>query len=241
MHAVIKLFSAILTTAYLLLIGSNAMAEDIRQRPVPDPGKKLQEFGYTATIASQMLSGARDDLWARVPSRGWTNDTYALKNRMYTALGGSGFDDALANVVINVCKAHARDPRHCVIYMSAVSCAESSCGASWKAASIQNNIFGLNIPGQTFSSRTAAVKDWVVRYNNKWFTANEGYFYSYCQATYYCGVGKDYDVYFFYSDNAAKPSTSRYCMSEIQPNGSKIDGYCPNGYRNAKSAYLNVR
>ena len=161
---------------------------------------------------------------------------------MFGALGSTGFDEPMANVIINMCKVYARDPRHCVIYASSVACAESSCGASWKAPTINNNIFGLNINGISFASRTAAAKDWIKgRYNNNWFTANEGYFYNFCKDSYYCGVGADNDVYFFYSDNPKKPANSRYCMSEFQPDGTKIDGYCPNGYKNAKTAYLNIR
>lgn len=101
MHVFNKLFSTLFATALLLLMSSHASAQNMRLRALPDPIQRLQEFGYTASIANQMKTGSRDDLWARVPSAGWTNETYNLRNKMFTALGGSGFDDAMANVIIN--------------------------------------------------------------------------------------------------------------------------------------------
>lgn len=232
----------IITCLIFVLFGivvNLAKAGDVRLQPKPNQFANLISFGYSDVDAQAMISGSRDDLWALVPSKGWSNETYQLKSKMYSALPSGGFDDPMANVIINMCKASARDPRHCVIFASAVACAESSCAATWVAASHGNNIFGMTTPN-SFVSRTAATRDWINKYNDYWFTANEGFHYSYCKGPYYCGVGADYDVYGFYSNIPNKPPVFNYCLSEKQPDGSLLN-YCKNGYASAKTAYLRLR
>ncbi|MBQ0946197.1 hypothetical protein KAK07_22850 [Ideonella sp. 4Y16] len=215
-----------------------AMAGDIRKTPLPDPATSIKQFGYSATQNSSLLNSA-SSLWAQVPPASWTANTYTLRSKMALALGSTGVDTALANVIINVCKVYARDPQHCVIYTTAVACAESSCGDPSLAPAIQNNIFGLHSGQMSYSSRTEAVKYWITKgYNSTWYTANEGYFYGYCAQTYFCARGVDYSTYFFYSNVVNMPPTSHYCMSEA---GSNISGYCPKGYNNSSLAYYRVR
>lgn len=218
----------------------SASAYDIRLTPAPDPAVSIKQFGYTAAQNTGMLNGTMDYLWAQVPPKSWSTSTYALRTRMSTALVSAGMDQALSNVVINMCKVYARDPYHCTVYATSVSCAESSCGEPTRAAAASNNIFGLTYGQTTFKTRTEAVKYWVSgSYKTSWYTANEGYFYSYCKSSYFCQAGVDYNVYFFYSNVKDMPPTSHYCMSEPgSPGGS---GYCPTGYANANTAYSRVR
>lgn len=166
-----KIVTHLVFVVFAFVTGT-VMASDIRLKAKPNQAANLISFGYSATVAQAMISGSRDDLWALVPSKGWSNETYQLKSKMYTALPSGGFDDPMANVIINMCKASARDPKHCVIFASAVACAESSCAATWVASGHGNNIYGMTTPN-SFSSRTTATRDWINKYNDFWYTANE--------------------------------------------------------------------
>jgi hypothetical protein len=137
---------------------------DMRSVSPPDPYARAIEFGYSETETRAMLSGERNDLWALVPKKTWTTQTHQLRDRMKSALETTGMDEALANVVINVCKVYARDPHHCVVFASAVACAESSCGQKFDPKN--NSIFGVRAGLKSvYATRTLAVRDWVLRYN----------------------------------------------------------------------------
>ncbi|MEP7010185.1 MAG: hypothetical protein ABJC13_07665 [Acidobacteriota bacterium] len=241
----------ILAFSILLIAASSphASALDIRTTPLPSvtAATVSTQFGYTTAQAKGMLDLTQKELWSLVPPNptAWTTSTYALRTRMNTALGTQGFDSPLANVIINSCKVYARDARHCVIFASAVACAESSCGQTYSTSAYA--IFGLkdsNSQPIKYSSRTHAVIDWVKRYNVSWFVADEGYFYGFCKkygSTFlpHCdNVGTDYYANYFYSNKKGRYPASNYCGSE---SGSSTPGYCPNGFANSKAAYLKVK
>ena len=226
----------------LFIFSAIAEAYDIRNTPLPDPTVTIKQFGYSNAISQAMITGTRDDLWSVAPSSpsmGWTSTTFNIRDRMRGALGNTGFDIAMANVIINMCKVYAKDARHCIAYASAVACAESGCG---------NTKYGTNVFGNRylkFPTRTAAARNWIIdSYRYYWYTANEGYYYGFCNKTkypYHCDVNVDYDTLMFYSDNKAKPADLNYCADEIQSNGVHLYGYCPQGHGASKTAYLRVR
>lgn len=228
----------------LLLFSALGEAQDIRNTPLPNPYVTIKQFGYSDAVSHSMISGTTegDKLWSvapSYPSKGWTSATFILRDRMKTALWTTGFDEPMANVIINMCKVFARDARHCITYATAVACAESACG---------NTAYGPNVFGNrygTFATRTAAARNWIIeKYGVYWYTANEGYYYNFCNKSvypYHCDVGFDYDTLMFYSDNPKKPPETRYCLDEKQSNGTIVYNYCPNGHNASKAAYLAVR
>ncbi len=223
---------------------------NIRCTALPDSQTSINILGtFSATQRNGMLSTTPNShwtLWSQEPPipNSWTASTYDLRRRMTRALSATGFDIPLANVIINACKVYARDPYHCVVYASAVACAESSCGQSYNPS--VNTIFGVRAASKpTYVSRTEAVLDWVRRYNNHWFTANEGKFYGFCRwpspGTGFLpscnNAGNEFDTKFFYSNVPGKAPMSNYCLSE---SGSPAPT-CPNGYANSRTAYFNVK
>ena len=211
---------------------------DIRTVPLPVPTKSIQSFGYSAATSSSMLSNSSDSRWAARPPLGWTVSTDALRSRMTQAITSTyGMPAGLATTVINMCKVYARDPYHCVVYASAVMCAESTCGNI-----SSNGIFGVQI--QNPSTKTEAVFKWIQTYNQYWYSANEGYHYGFCKYPNpsaghlkYCdNSGSDFATAFFYSYVPTLMPFSHYCLTE-----SGSGNYCPNGYNNSKAAYLRVR
>lgn len=225
---------------------------DIRRTALPDPKTSIKSLGvYSEAQRVGMLNTKSNSywtLWSEVPPipNSWTRETYALRDRMAQALkpAKTGIDRPLANVIINVCKVYARDPRHCVIYTSAVVCAESSCGQNYDSK--KNTIFGVrdNLK-PSYVSRTEAVLDWVRRYNTWWYTANEGKFYGFCcfpnPTTGFLpscdNNDTEFDTKFFYSNVNKKAPMSNYCLSE----DGATPPMCPNGYKNSRVAYLNVK
>lgn len=229
-----------------------AQGRNIRCTAKPDPKVSIKALGvYSDAQQAGMLSTTSNSnwtLWSQEPPmpNSWTSATYSLRNRMAAALKPSttGIDKQLANVIINVCKVYARDPYHCVVYASAVVCAESSCGQSYNSKT--NTIFGVrdNLKS-SYVSRTEAVLDWVRRYNEYWYTANEGKLYGYCRypnpGTGFLPAcdnsGNEFDTKFFYSNVQGKAPVSNYCLSEV----GAVPPTCPNGYKNSRTAYLNVK
>jgi hypothetical protein len=212
--------------------------QDIRSVPLPLPASSIQSFGYSAAINSEMLANPSDLRWAARPPLSWTPSTDALRSRMTQAISSTyGMPAGLATTVINMCKVYARDPYHCVVYASAVMCAESTCGNIFS-----NGIFGVQISNP--STKSEAIFKWIQTYNQKWYSANEGYHYGFCKYPNpsaghlkYCdNSGNDFSTAFFYSYVPTLMPFSHYCLSE-----SGSGTYCPNGYNNSKVAYLRVR
>lgn len=139
----------------------------------------------------------------------WTKATYELKNKMVK----QGMDEDLAKVIINECKAKAKDPRHCVVTASFISSAESSMGNSLDKC---NNVFWVT--GVCAKTRTEAVKDWVTRYNKYWY--------------------KTKGPHEFYSNTPKRIPRTYYCMSE---HSSGAEGYCPNGFNHASDSYAQFK
>lgn len=212
---------------------------DIRSVPLPNTTTVLGSFGLNNTAVAQMMSNASDSRWAQRPAKGWSSSTDLMKGRMLAAINSrpTGMESGLANVVLNMCKAYARDPYHCALYATAVMCAESSCGQA-------SNLFGRQ--AAVGSTKSQTVRDWIAVYNSDWYSANEGYHYKFCKypnpakgfAKYCDSVGTDYSTRFFYSDNPALKPFSAYCTSELS---SHSPSSCPNGLRNSSAAYLRVR
>ena len=134
-----------------------------------------------------------------VENKTWTPNAYAIRAKMEKI----GFDRPLANVIINECKAYAKDPVHCIITASFIATAESSAGQNLTSC---KNVFGIT--GGCYATRTEAVKVWVQKYVKFWFRRP--------------------DPSHFYSSTPKHKPASRYCMSE---HSSGVSGYCPNGAR----------
>lgn len=246
-----KVFFTAAGLSLVTLISTGVKAGyDIRTVPVPNSSSVLVGFGYNSTVAAQMLAEADHKNWAVRPTKGWTAATDAMRARMMAAIkvepkGPVGVDGSLAAVVINMCKATARDPYHCALYVTAVMCAESSCGQA-----DTTNIFGRQavLP----KTKNQAVKAWLAEYNDSkptqgWYVANEGYHYGYCRVPNpsgfdkYCdNRGTDFGPRFFYSDSTTLRSYSTYCTSE-KGTGYSHPTSCPNGLKNSTAAYLRVR
>jgi len=114
-------FSNIIGIVFTLFVTSSALAVDMRQTPLPDNFSRASPLGYSSADVIALFNGTKKQLWTLVPPKGCTNSTYILRDRMFVALGRIGFDQALANVIINVCKVYARDPLHCLVYASAAA------------------------------------------------------------------------------------------------------------------------
>lgn len=122
------------------------------------------------------------------------------------------FNPDLAYHIVWSCKNNAKDPVHCIKWLSAVSMSESSGG--WHC-NHKYNCFGIGRGNMKFNSFEEGTNDWVTRYNKYWYTANTSAF--------------------FYGYSADKPANSRYCMDEVQTNGKIVYGWCPMGKATAQS------
>jgi hypothetical protein len=176
----------------------------IRKTQVLDSSVNLKNMGYSAREVEKMLAlkwqgqaAAEDTAWGG--KRGWAKSTTQIYSNMLKT--NWRFNEQGARVVINVCKAFARDPQHCIVMLGSVACAESSCANPTVLREGQGNnknFFGLRPGGVTafFPSFSSATKCWVTAefcapyidnqapkktYNQAWFVANEGFFYGYCE------------------------------------------------------------
>ncbi|KAF7773849.1 hypothetical protein PCIT_a0184 [Pseudoalteromonas citrea] len=247
-------------------IATDSLAGNIRNTPKPDVNARLSEMGFSSTEITKMRKYEKNDtntdsgmrnfqdtsLWQ--DTRGFSNSTWSLFNVMRNVLNNVGYSSKQAKTMLNACKAYARDAQHCVVFMASVGCAESGCG-DIRYIGQNKNIFGMTGIGNNsnYMSEQQAILDWVKRYNNTWYTANEGSsdWYSFCRydgrntwlyAPGLCKVsGKLQDVGMrnFYNNIRGKYPTYEYCMSET---GSEYSGqgYCPNGLTNSTVAYDNM-
>ncbi|TMN38822.1 hypothetical protein [Pseudoalteromonas sp. S2755] len=252
-----------LLTLALLIGSTSSYAGNIRDIPLPNAANVLSSMGYTEFEVKEMEANPDSIYWTQ--ETGWKESTERLQEAMMKLASPDGEWEGWylndANTIINMCKAYARDARHCVVFASTVGCTESSCGKYH----YKNSIFG--VVGETYSSKAKAIKAWVDKYNNVdnlpykgWYVANEGSsdWYSYCESPRTgvwrysnCrdenGVLKDIEMRDFYNDqkeaydNGDDDDNPRprfnYCMSETDTN---IWGYCPNGLNNANTFYARI-
>ena len=252
------------------LSASFAKGQDIGKTPIPDAKKRKTELsilGYKSKEQDIMLDSKwaqkrkEDEFWAR--TSGWTVTTKTFHKNMKKA----GYSDQAATVIINVCKVFARDPRHCIVMLGSVGCAESSCARELRDDN--KNFFGWKPKGviTTFPSIASASKCWVAggdycakyadptqnysTYNEKWFRANEGYFYGFCKVQqnpdyedknghkydYYCKSNlEDVKTIGFYTNKIGLFSNFAYCLSEP----GSAEGNCPNGYGHSRTAHTKI-
>ena len=136
----------------------------------------------------------------------WTSRTYMLFKR----LKETGIDTDVAKVLIDTCKAQAKDPRNCVLVWAMILKAETGGGKRYNKC---HNIFSMS--GYCFNNRTESITDFVTRYNDRWYKLNK--------------------PIHFYSPYASFRPVSRYCASEVSTNSPTS---CPAGFRIATTVHV---
>ena len=129
-----------------------------------------------------------------------------------------GIRPEIAESLVTNCKALAEDPVNCIRIGAFIVKNESGGGYRCKKSNTYN-CSGMSV-NENYKSYNDWIIHWVWKYNKFWYNQ------------------RNPDS--FYSNSPDWNPKTRYCMSEKQPNWTKLD-YCPNWHRIAWGIYNKLK
>lgn len=162
---------------------------------------QFQEAGKT--ISKPIMADS-----PQLKDNGWTSQTYLLHKKLVKLW----VNEDVSTVLINNCKWSAENPKNCILVGAMILKAESGGGTRFNKC---HNIFSMM--GYCFETRTEAIKNFVKRYNKRWYKLDK--------------------PIHFYSPYANVQPVSGYCASEVS---SWSPHSCPNGYKIATVVYQSL-
>ena len=168
---------------------------------------RMVKQGFILACIITMIAFVFTDKASAKEGTWWTKSTQVK----YNSLVAIGMKGTHAKSLINYCK-KVKESAMCVKIWASIFWNESSMFKSC----YNNNCSGMKWWALKYKSIDAGIKDWVSRWDKYWY--------------------KQKSMHSFYSNKPWVLPATRYCLSEYQPNGKKLD-YCPNGYKNSNAIF----